>query len=84
MRIIGLNFTALLFGLSIACTTLADEPLKVGFVFIGPVQDDVWSYGHNEARLAVDEEFGNRVQTTYVESVPEGEGRGACHSSVGC
>ena len=73
MRIIGLNFTALLFGLSIACTTMADEPLKVGFVFIGPVQDDVWSYGHNEARLAVDEEFGNRVQTTYVESVPEGE-----------
>jgi len=46
--------------------------LKVGFIYVGPVGDFGWSYQHNQGRLAVEKEFGDRVETTYVESVHEG------------
>ena len=53
---------------------LADghEPFEVGFVYVGPVADFGWTYEHDQGRLAVEEAFGDRVETTYVESVPEG------------
>ena len=38
----------------------------------GPVGDFGWSYEHNEGRKAVEEAFGDKVETMYVESVPEG------------
>lgn len=50
----------------------ADEPLKVGFVYVGPVGDYGWSYQHDQGRKAVEAEFGDAVKTTFVESVPEG------------
>ena len=46
--------------------------LKVGFVYVGPVGDFGWTYQHDQGRIAVEKEFGDRVETTYVESVPEG------------
>jgi simple sugar transport system substrate-binding protein len=50
----------------------ADEPLKVGFVYVGPIGDYGYSYQHNQGRLAVEKHFGGRVKTTYVENVSEG------------
>lgn len=50
----------------------AADKTKVGFVYVGPVGDFGWSYEHNEGRLAVEEAFGDKVETMYVESVPEG------------
>ena len=47
-------------------------PTKLGFVFVGPVGDGGWTYEHNQARLAVEAEFGDAVETVFVESVPEG------------
>jgi basic membrane protein A len=46
--------------------------LKVGFVYVGPVGDYGWSYQHDQGRKAVEKAFGDRVETTYVESVHEG------------
>ena len=48
------------------------EDLKVGFVYVGPIGDHGWSYQHEQGRLAVEEAFGERVSTTYVENVAEG------------
>ena len=48
------------------------EPLKVGFIYVGPIGDHGWSYQHNEGRLAVEKALRDKVQTTYVEKVPEG------------
>lgn len=45
---------------------------KVGFVYVGPVGDGGWTYEHDQARLAVEAEFGDAVETVFVESVPEG------------
>ena len=50
----------------------AQDKTKVGFVYVGPVGDFGWSYEHNQGRLAVEEAFGDKVETMFVESVPEG------------
>lgn len=47
------------------------EPLKVAFVYIGPVGDAGWTYAHDNGRKAVEAKFGDKVKTTYVENVPE-------------
>lgn len=46
--------------------------LKVGFVYVGPVSDHGYSYQHDQGRQALEKELGDRVATTYVESVGEG------------
>lgn len=62
------------FTLSVFATvTLAtDKPLKVGFVYVGPVGDFGWSYQHDQGRQAIEKQFADKVVTTYVESVKEG------------
>ncbi len=59
---------------AIASAAFADghEPLKVGFIFVGPVGDGGWTYEHNQGRLAVEEHFGDKVETVFQENVPEG------------
>lgn len=58
---------------SVCCgTALAADPVKVGFVYVGPVGDHGWTYRHDIGRQAIEKEFGDKVETTYVESVPEG------------
>jgi len=50
----------------------ADEPLKIGFVYVGPASDYGWSYQHDLGRKAVESHFGPKVATTFVENVAEG------------
>jgi basic membrane protein A and related proteins len=50
----------------------ADEPLKVAFVYVGPVGDAGWTYAHDQGRLALEQALGSKVKTTYVENVAEG------------
>ncbi|MGQ0708644.1 MAG: BMP family ABC transporter substrate-binding protein [Rhodoferax sp.] len=47
------------------------EPLKVAFAYVGPVGDGGWTFAHDSGRKAVEKEFGDKVATTFVESVPE-------------
>ncbi len=58
--------------LGLATTAMAEDKTKVGFVYVGPIGDGGWTYEHNKGRLAVEEEFGDKVETVFVESVPEG------------
>ncbi len=50
----------------------ADEPLKVGFIYVGPVGDFGYTYSHDQGRKYMDEKLGSKVKSTYVEKVPEG------------
>ena len=50
----------------------AAAPLKVGFVFTGPIGDGGYTFQHNLGRLAVDKELGAAVKTSFVENVAEG------------
>lgn len=73
-----MKFNSILAGLALATGlasgAMADghEPTKVGFVYVGPVGDGGWTYEHDQGRLAVEEAFGDKVETVYVENVPEG------------
>lgn len=51
---------------------MAQQKMKVGFVYVGPVGDFGWSYQHDEGRKAVVARYGDRVETTFVENVSEG------------
>ncbi len=47
------------------------EPLKIAFAYVGPVGDGGWSFAHDNGRKAIEAEFGDKVATSFVESVPE-------------
>lgn len=68
-----LTAASLALGLGMAqAATAEDDPLKVGFVYVGPVGDYGWSYEHDRGRLEAQKHFGDQIETTYVEKVPEG------------
>ena len=47
------------------------EPLKIAFAYVGPVGDGGWTFAHDNARKAVEKEFGDKIQTSFAENVPE-------------
>ncbi len=47
------------------------EPLKIAFAYVGPVGDGGWTFAHDNARKAVEKEFGDKIVTSFVENVPE-------------
>ena len=46
-------------------------PLKMAFLYVSPIGDGGWTYQHELGRRAIQEKFGDKVQTSFVESVPE-------------
>ena len=68
---IALFLSAFVVSLLASVPALA-APLKVAFVYYGPIGDHGWTYQHELGRKAVEKEFGDKVVTTYVENVPEG------------
>tara|TARA_Y100001937_G_scaffold29510_1_gene42512 strand:- start:1224 stop:2282 length:1059 start_codon:yes stop_codon:yes gene_type:complete len=52
--------------------SLAADPVKVGFIYIGPIGDHGWTYRHDIGRQQVEEAFGDKVETSYIESVQYG------------
>lgn len=59
-------------GLGISLSASAADPLKVGFVYIGPIGDHGWTYQHEQGRKALAEKLGTQITTNYVENVAEG------------
>ena len=76
----------IIYAISLAFLTfsyaMAEEKKKIGFVYVGPVGDYGWTYQHDKGRQAIVEKFGDKVETSYVESVKEGLIRTG-HSPVG-
>ena len=56
---------------SVSAASAADR-LKVGFIYLGPVGDLGWTYQHEQGRLALVKELGDKIETTTLENVPEG------------
>ena len=54
------------------CGASAADKLKVGFIYLGPIGDLGWTYQHDLARQAVVKEFGDKIETTFLENVSEG------------
>lgn len=56
---------------SSAQTSTQPGPLKIAFAYVGPVGDGGWTFAHDNARKAIEKEFGAKISTKFVENVPE-------------
>lgn len=50
----------------------AQDKTKVGFIYVGPINDGGWTQHHHESAMEMVEHFGDSVEFVYQESVPEG------------
>ena len=50
----------------------ADAPLKIGFIYVGPINDGGWNTAHEAGRQQMLKALGDKVTSVYVENVPEG------------
>jgi len=48
------------------------EVFKVAFVYVASIGDLGWTWAHDQGRLAIEEEFGDKVETAFIELVAEG------------
>jgi simple sugar transport system substrate-binding protein len=59
-------------GLALGGAAFAQEPIKVGFVYVSPIGDAGWTYQHDLGRKELEKALGGKAQTKFVENVPEG------------
>jgi len=70
IKIIGLLVSLMLL-LPITSATAADK-LKIGYVYPSPVGDVGWAYELDRGRQAIEDKFGDQVESIVVENIPEG------------
>jgi basic membrane protein A and related proteins len=58
--------------LGLTASAGAQEPLKIAFVYVSPVGDAGWTFQHDQGRKEMEKALGAKVQTKFVENVPEG------------
>lgn len=63
---------ALALGIS-AASASAQDKLKACWIYVGAIGDFGWTYQHDQGRLAVEKELGDKVQTVFVENVAESD-----------
>jgi len=61
---------AIVLALSTGSAQAADA--KACFVYTGPHNDGGWSESHDIARMKMEESFDGKVETAYIENIPEG------------
>ena len=73
-RTIKLTLRAVLAALALAFLLPSSSfaKVKVGFVYLTNPGDHGWTYAHEVGRQDVIKHFGDKVETTIVENVPEG------------
>jgi len=54
-----------------AAVAAKTEPLKIAFAYVGPVGDGGWTFAHDNGRKAIEQAYGDKVVTSFVEKVPE-------------
>jgi len=55
-----------------ATAAQAEDPAKIGFVYVSPIGDAGYTYQHDLGRKAIEEKFGDKIKVSFVESVAEG------------
>jgi basic membrane protein A and related proteins len=70
------NIIAAVTVLALAATAFggvyAADKLKIGFVYVGPIGDLGYTYQHEVGRRALQKALDDKVETTFLENVPEG------------
>ncbi len=68
--LLALATTAAMIGATVAAH--AADKTKVCFIYLGSKTDGGWTQGHETGRLALEAALGDKVETPYLENVPEG------------
>ena len=55
--------TAGALALGVAGAAVAQDKTKVDFIYVGPTGDLGWTYEHHQGLLAVEEAYGDKVET---------------------
>ncbi|NVK30833.1 MAG: BMP family ABC transporter substrate-binding protein, partial [Gammaproteobacteria bacterium] len=63
---------ALLTSLMLAGTAQAADKFKACFVYVGSKTDGGWTQAHDIGRMEVEQAMGDKVETLFVENIPEG------------
>src|SRR6056300_151736 len=71
VAVASLAFSAMV-GMTTMTAANAADKVKVGFVYLTTPGDHGWTYAHEIGRQQVEKHFGDKVETTFVENVPEG------------
>ena len=68
--IIALTTSAAMLGFATAAS--AQDKTKICFIYVGSKTDGGWTQAHDIGRQALQAEFGDKIETPFLESVPEG------------
>jgi simple sugar transport system substrate-binding protein len=60
------------FAASMGAPVAANGKIKVGFIYVGPINDGGWTQHHHHSAMEMVEHFGGAVDFVYQENVPEG------------
>ncbi|MAY60732.1 MAG: BMP family ABC transporter substrate-binding protein [Rhizobiales bacterium] len=58
--------------LTAASGAFAEDKFKACFIYVGSKTDGGWTQAHDIGRQMVDKELGDKVETVFLENVPEG------------
>ncbi|PWE56406.1 BMP family ABC transporter substrate-binding protein [Metarhizobium album] len=58
--------------LGFAAAAAAEDKTKICFIYVGSKTDGGWTQAHDLGRQALQEKFGDKIETPFLESVPEG------------
>ncbi|MDB5522536.1 MAG: basic rane lipoprotein [Rhizobium sp.] len=68
--ILSLTATAAMIGFTVPAQ--AADKLKVCFLYVGSKTDGGWTQAHDIGRQLLEKELGDKIETQYLENVPEG------------
>ncbi|HLQ86561.1 MAG TPA: BMP family ABC transporter substrate-binding protein [Salinisphaeraceae bacterium] len=58
--------------LTFVTTAQAEDPVKACFIYVGSHNDGGYNEAHEDGRLYLQEQLGDKVETSYAENVAEG------------
>jgi len=68
--ILALATSAAVLGFSVAAS--AQDKTKICFIYVGSKTDGGYSEGHDRGRQDLEKALGDKIETAYLENVPEG------------
>lgn len=68
--ILALATSAAVLGFAVAAN--AQDATKICFIYVGSKTDGGWTQAHDIGRQALQAEFGDKIETPFLENVPEG------------
>ncbi|GMB82620.1 BMP family ABC transporter substrate-binding protein [Shinella zoogloeoides] len=68
--ILALATSAAVLGFAVAAS--AQDKTKICFIYVGSKTDGGYSEGHDRGRQELEKEMGDKIETAFLENVPEG------------